>query len=123
MIEGRRGSACTEFWRLPRIGTPRGSGSVWYDRMAMGNTPRKSSMLTLKLPAQLERQLARVAELRGVSKSEVAREALARFVAEPQPQPYGPSVLDLAGDLVGRIGGGPGDLATNPAHLEDFGRD
>ena len=33
----------------------------------------------------------------------------------------GQSALDLAGDLVGSVEGGPGDLATNPDHLKSYG--
>ena len=33
----------------------------------------------------------------------------------------GVSALDLAGGLVGSVEGGPGDLATNPKHLNDYG--
>ena len=32
------------------------------------------------------------------------------------------SALDLAGDLVGCLAGGPNDLASNPIHLADFSR-
>ena len=89
----------------------------------MGITPSKPVILTLKLPAALERALAREAQRRGVSKSDVAREALARFVAKPEPRPYTPSALDLAGDLVGCIRGGPEDLSSNLRYLDDFGSD
>ena len=34
----------------------------------------------------------------------------------------GVSALDLAGELVGSVEGGPGDLATNPKHLNDYGK-
>jgi hypothetical protein len=97
--------------------------SLAYYSTAVGNTPPKPIVLTLKLPATLERALAREAQRRGVSKSEVAREALARFVAEPEPRPYSPSALDLAGDLVGCIRGGPEDLSSDPRYLDDFGSD
>lgn len=33
-----------------------------------------------------------------------------------------PSFLDTAGKFVGSLSGGPGDLATNPHHLEGFGQ-
>jgi hypothetical protein len=32
-----------------------------------------------------------------------------------------PSALDLAGDLVGCLDSGLGDLSTNPAYMEGFG--
>ena len=35
----------------------------------------------------------------------------------------GVSALDLAGELVGSVEGGPGDLATNPQHLNEYGKD
>ena len=34
----------------------------------------------------------------------------------------GVSALDLAGELVGGVEGGPGDLATNPKHSNDYGK-
>lgn len=91
--------------------------------MAMGNTSQKRAVLTLKLTASLERALVREAQSLGISKSEVARQALARFVAEPEPKRYAPSALELAGDLVGFLRGGPDDLSTNPRHLDDYGMD
>ena len=33
----------------------------------------------------------------------------------------GVSALDLAGGLVGSVDGGPGDLATDPEHLNGYG--
>ena len=40
-----------------------------------------------------------------------------------QPQRKGEvSALALAGDLVGSVEGGPGDLATNPDHLSGYGK-
>jgi hypothetical protein len=89
----------------------------------MSNTRDKSVILTLKLPTSLERALAQEAQRRGVSKSELAREALARFVAEPEPRPYSPSALELAAELAGCVEGGPADLSTNPEYLDDYGKD
>ena len=43
----------------------------------------KDSHLTLRLPEALARALARWARTRGVPKSEVAREAVARYLAQP----------------------------------------
>ena len=47
------------------------------------------------------------------------------FLGSRSQKPLGEhgSALDLAGDLVGSVEGGSGDLATNPEHLNDYGRD
>jgi hypothetical protein len=45
----------------------------------------KDSHLTLRLPADLARALARWARARGLPKSEVAREAVARYLAPVEP--------------------------------------
>lgn len=34
----------------------------------------------------------------------------------------GKSFLDVAGDVVGSLDGGPEDLSSNPAHMADLGR-
>lgn len=73
--------------------------------------------ISLKLSAGLGQRLARAAKQRGQSKSEVVRAALEQFLQNDRPL----SALDLAGDLAG-AGKGPGDLSTNPKHLEGFGR-
>ncbi len=35
----------------------------------------------------------------------------------------GVSALELAGNLIGSVEGGPGDLATNPEHFNSYGKD
>jgi metal-responsive CopG/Arc/MetJ family transcriptional regulator len=72
--------------------------------------------LSLKLPPSLSVRLERAAKQRGQSKSEVVRAALEQFLNGERPL----SALELAGDLVG-CGEGPGDLSTNPKHMEGFG--
>ncbi|MGO9465113.1 MAG: ribbon-helix-helix protein, CopG family [Isosphaeraceae bacterium] len=74
------------------------------------------TMLSLKLPPGLSARLNRAAKLRGESKSEVVRAALEQFLKADRPT----SALHLAGDIVG-CGEGPGDLSTNPQHMEGFG--
>jgi len=57
----------------------------------------KNTHLTLRLPSQLARALARRARERDVPKSQLAREAVASYLAaEPQPLPRSVSALDLA---------------------------
>jgi hypothetical protein len=33
------------------------------------------------------------------------------------------SALEFAGNLIGSVEGGPGDLATNPKHMDGYGQD
>jgi metal-responsive CopG/Arc/MetJ family transcriptional regulator len=73
-------------------------------------------MLTLKLPPGLSAKLERAALQRGESKSELVRAALEQYLKAERPM----SALELAGDLAG-CGEGPGDLSTNPKHMEGFG--
>ena len=81
-------------------------------------------VLTLKIPDKLARELSRAALARGVPKSRLAREAIASYLGSlvGRKRPF-VSALDLAGDLAGRVRAGPHDLATNPRHMEDFGKD
>lgn len=63
--------------------------------------------------------LARLKRATGASDSELIRRGL-RLVHRDLEKT--PSALDLAGQSAGRFHGGPADLATNPEHLDDFGR-
>ncbi len=81
--------------------------------------------LTIKIPPPLQQALERASRRARLSKSEVARRALAAFLmtdrqdgAKAAPT----SALARAGDLVGCFKGGPKDLATNPRHLAEFGQ-
>lgn len=78
--------------------------------------------LTLKISEQLGQELERASQRAKLSKSELARRALARYMAQSgEPETF-VSALDQAGDLVGCFKGGPRDLASNPKHLVDFGK-
>lgn len=76
-------------------------------------------LISLKLPESLASELDHVARGRNVSRSKVIREAVADYLGRTRG-PRALSVLDLAGDLVGSVDG-PGDLATNPAHMDGYG--
>jgi Arc/MetJ-type ribon-helix-helix transcriptional regulator len=78
-------------------------------------------ILSLKLPEHLDRKLTAVVRRRGLRKSTVVREALARYMDESREIRKG-SFLDLAGDLVGCVKDAPADLSTNPKHLNGYGR-
>lgn len=61
----------------------------------------KTSHLTLRLPADLARALVRWARAHGVPKSQVAREAVARYLA-PAPPPEERTRPVTAGELAAR---------------------
>ena len=79
--------------------------------------------LTLKLPRSLADELLRASEREQISKSELVRRAVAAYLARGERAAGGqPSLLDQADDLVGCFSGGPKDLASNPRHLDGFGK-
>jgi metal-responsive CopG/Arc/MetJ family transcriptional regulator len=77
--------------------------------------PRRMRPMSLKLSQDLEELLDRLAEERGMTRSDVVREALRAFAAEERP-----SVTSAAGDLVGTLRGAR-DLSTAARHMEGFG--
>lgn len=79
--------------------------------------------LTVKLPDALAAKLEALVRKRGQKRSEIVREAIAHAVEEASDDGSGPSVHDLIEDLIPPAGKGPKDLATNPKHMRNFGRD
>jgi predicted DNA-binding protein len=77
--------------------------------------------LSFKVPETLDRKLAAVVKRRGVRKSVVVREALARYLDESHEVRRG-SFLDLASDLLGCVKAAPADLSSNPRRLAGFGK-
>jgi hypothetical protein len=81
--------------------------------------------LTIKLPAPLDAALAEASMRAQLTKSELVRRAVIAYLVPGGPHEgiaAAPSALALAGDLVGCFEGGPSDLASNPRHLDGFGR-
>lgn len=76
--------------------------------------------LSFKLPELLYKDLVSLAEHRGVSKSELIREALGSLF-ERQRAPSRGNALALLEDIAGSIDG-PEDLSVNRAYLDDLGR-
>jgi hypothetical protein len=74
---------------------------------------------TLKLPRDLDQRLEQYADKHRHSRSFILREALTAYLDDAAPATG--SALEMAGDLVGCLDGGPGDLSTNPKHMEGFG--
>ena len=81
--------------------------------------------LTIKIPLRMADALLDASLRQQLSKSELVRRAVAVYleqgdaVAKVQTAP---SVLALAGDLVGCFAGGPTDLSSNRLHKDGFGQ-
>lgn len=80
--------------------------------------------ITIKVPEELDARLTKRAKRLGVSKSEVAREAIKRDLEADQSDAVKeePSAYDLMKDGFGCIDSGVTDLSTNPKHMEGFGK-
>jgi hypothetical protein len=81
----------------------------------MGN-PR----LSVRIPAELRRDLLAIARAAGRSEADIVRDALEQY---RQGQISGPSCLEIAKDS-GILGSGrdlPADLSVNPQHMDGFG--
>jgi hypothetical protein len=78
--------------------------------------------LTVKIPAALERSIAIAARRERVTKSELVRRAMAKYVAQNGESHEFQSAVDLAGDLIGSVRGGPVDLATNAKYMDAYGK-
>ena len=77
--------------------------------------------ISLKLPDRLLERLEAESRARGTTKSSLVRECLEQSL-EARPAAQKASCYDLAHDLAGSLKGLPRDLATNPKHMEGFGR-
>lgn len=77
--------------------------------------------LTVKIPEALERSIAIAARRERVTKSELVRRAMSKYVAQAGDHKF-QSALDLAGGLIGSVRGGPVDLATNAKYMDDYGK-
>ena len=79
------------------------------------------NVLTLKVPADLDRTLRLVARKRGTSRSALVRAAIEKYIDQDIPATAKPSTFDLVREFAGSVHG-PADLAVNPDHLEGYGR-
>jgi hypothetical protein len=77
--------------------------------------------ISLKLPDRLLERLEDASRAKGTTKSALVRECLEKSLDAPAASRK-PSCHDLARDLAGSLKRLPRDLATNPKHMEDFGR-
>lgn len=66
--------------------------------------------VTIRLPVPLEKELARAALRKRVSKSQLIRECLEAFLSADQNVPL---AWELGKDLFGKVGSGRSDLSRN----------
>ena len=88
--------------------------------MQCAKYPPPMTTISLKVPDTLGSRLTEEAQRRRTSKSAVVRECVEKALLAPRKD-RAASCLDLAGDLAGCLKG-PRDIATNPKHLDDFGK-
>jgi hypothetical protein len=78
--------------------------------------------INVRVQSRLKQQLEAEARARGVSPSQIVRQAIEEHLRQQEP---GESCYDLAKRLgiIGSAEGLPTDLSSNPKHMEGFGRD
>jgi hypothetical protein len=69
------------------------------------------------MSAQQFARLERAAKEQQVPKSQILRDSFERTVGKPAPG----SMYEAIKDLIGSVEG-PGDLLSNPKHMDDFGK-
>ena len=77
--------------------------------------------ITVKIPEDLDAELAAMAESRRTTKSEVVREALIAALRQSSVQEK-PSAYNAMKGACGIVKDGPPDLSTNKKHLREYGK-
>ncbi len=84
-----------------------------------------SARITIRLPENLGQRLRRRSRIKGQPESELVREALETYLAQPTDARPAYELAQAAG-LIGCVGRGskspPADLSSNPRHMEGFGK-
>jgi hypothetical protein len=84
---------------------------------------------TVDLPDELFRKAKAEAALRGIKFKDLIEAALSQALESPNSRGSGarrtkrPTLHDLMKDSCGIVDSGVSDLATDPKHMEGFGRD
>jgi hypothetical protein len=77
--------------------------------------------INVRVEERLKQQLEAEVREKGVSPSEIVRQALNEHMRRRTPRENCRELAERLGFL-GSAKGLPADLSTNPAHMEDFGR-
>jgi predicted DNA-binding protein len=76
--------------------------------------------LTLKIPGSIKEKLKSYSKNKGISKSEIVRNALLDYFDSDDLERQG-TFYDLAKDLAGSVKA-PSDLSTNKKYLSEYGK-
>ena len=76
--------------------------------------------LTLKIPGVIKEKLKTYSRRKGLSRSEIVRNALIEYFDKDELEKQG-TFYDLAKDLAGSLNGSP-DLSTNKEYLSGYGQ-
>ena len=76
--------------------------------------------MTLKIPDFIKEKLKNFSKKKGLSKSEIVRNALIEYLDKDDVIKKG-TFMDLAMDLAGSVDEKP-DLSTNKKYLEEYGK-
>lgn len=83
---------------------------------------RGMERINVRVEGRVKAELEAEARARGVSPSDVVRQAIDDHLARRESRPTCLEIARRIG-LVGVAKGLPRDLSTNPIHMEGFGRD
>lgn len=78
---------------------------------------------TIEVPDELYRRAKAAAALRGRKLKDLVAEGLRLVLETGRPERSQPSLAQLMKRARGIVHSGVSDLASNPRHLKDFGRD
>ena len=78
--------------------------------------------INVRVEERLKQQLEAEAREKGVSPSDIVRQALEEHMRQQTPRQNCRDLAERIG-LIGSAKGLPADLSTNPEHMEGFGRD
>lgn len=88
----------------------------------MDKTKKKKTVwFGMKLTPEQKEKIRTLARRRGVSQKRAVLDLVEKEVEEESIEAKRGSFLEAAGDLIGSAEG-PGDLSTNPKHMEGYGR-
>ncbi|WP_367874424.1 ribbon-helix-helix protein, CopG family [Luteolibacter sp. Populi] len=77
--------------------------------------------ISFKISDDLAARVDATARARRTTRSELLREALEEKLALEDTADIRPTLLELAGDLCGKVSSGIPDLGSNPRHLDGYG--